>query len=169
MQGKGYDNRVSVIDLKSFTVESHVNVAPNLSLLRADSHGALWVASRGDYQNYPSRLYHLKKGKQGQMVVSDSIDTPVSGMAILGDSIYYYGSTYDQNWQPQTTYGIIDIKTTYGIMVHPITHDIYIMDATNYVSSGKLYCFDNDGNYKWVTWTGDIPGHAVFLEMRSER
>ena len=61
------------------------------------------------------------------------------------------------------------IKTTYGIMVHPLTHDIYIMDATNYVSSGKLYCFDHDGNYKWVTWTGDIPGHAVFLEVRDKR
>ena len=119
------------------------------------------------------------------MEIADSIDTPVSGMTILGDSIYYYGSTYDKNWQPQTTFGIIDIKTgaivndhlvsppadnpiktAYGIMIHPITHDIYVMDATNYVSSGKLYCFDHDGNYKWVTWTGDIPGHAVFLEMR---
>ena len=188
IQGKGYDNRVSVIDLATFNVENHITVAPNLSLLRADSHGGLWVASRGDYQNNPSRLYHLKKNRQGQMSVADSIDTPISGMAILGDSIYYYSSTYDQNWQPQTKYGIIDIKsstivndhlisppadnpikTTYGILIHPITHDIYIMDATNYVSSGKLYCFDRDGNYKWVTWTGDIPGHAVFLEVRSER
>lgn len=188
MQGKGYDNRVSIIDLASFTVEKHITVAPNLSLLRADSHGDLWVASRGDYQSYTPRLYHLKKDRQGQMVVTDSIDTPIGGMTIIGDSIYYYSSTYDKNWQPQTTYGIIDIKrgtivndhlvsppadnpikTTYGIMVHPLTHDIYIMDATNYVSSGKLYCFDHDGNYKWVTWTGDIPGHAVFLEVRDKR
>ncbi len=185
MQGKGYDNRVSVIDLATFTMENHINVAPNLSLLRSDNHGNLWVASRGDYMSYPSRLYHLKKDKKGMMAVADSIDTPIGGMTILGDSIYYYGSTYDKNWVPKTVYGIIDVnttaiindqlihqpadnplKTTYGIMVHPVSHDIYIMDATNYVSSGKLYCFNSEGNYKWVTWTGDIPGHAVFLERR---
>jgi len=182
LQGKGYDNRVSVIDLASFTLERHITVAPNLSMLRADRHGNLWVVSRGDYINYPSRLYHLRPDTKGAMTVTDSIDAPVAGMDLLGDSIYFYGSTYNSQWQPQTTFGIIDItkceivnnkliqqpadnpiKTAYGLKIHPLTHDLYILDATNYVSSGKLYCFDSEGNYKWVTWTGDIPGHCVFL------
>ena len=52
-------------------------------------------------------------------------------------------------------------KTAYNLLVHPISHDIYVLDATNYVSSGKLYCFDRNGKFKWTTWTGDIPGHAA--------
>ena len=182
MQGKGYDRRVSVIDLASFTLEYDIDVAPNLSLIRADKHGRLWVASRGDYQQYTSRLYQLNKDKTGRMVVTDSIDTPVSGMFLKGDSIYFYGATYDASWKQAHLFGIIDVnkcqivndrlinipddhpvKTAYGIMVHPSTGDIYIMDATNFVSSGSLTCFDRDGQFKWTTRTGDIPGHAVFL------
>ena len=122
------------------------------------------------------------------MALADSIDTPVSGMAVQGDSIFFYGNTYNAQYQPVSTFGIINtnsckvvnnniitppadnpIKTAYGIMVHPVTGDIYVMDATNYVSSGKLYCFGRDGKYKWVTWTGDIPGHAVFLSKTEKR
>ncbi len=188
LQGKGYDNTVSVIDLATFTKERDIKVAPNLSLIRTDNHGRLWVASRGDYGEAPSRLYRLEKNSSGQMALADSIDTPVSGMAVQGDSIFFYGNTYNAQYQPVSTFGIINtnsckvvnnniitppadnpIKTAYGIMVHPVTGDIYVMDATNYVSSGKLYCFGRDGKYKWVTWTGDIPGHAVFLSKTEKR
>ena len=35
-----------------------------------------------------------------------------------------------------------EIETPYGITVNPITEDLYITDACNYVSTGNLYCFD---------------------------
>jgi DNA-binding beta-propeller fold protein YncE len=41
------------------------------------------------------------------------------------------------------------IKIPYGIMVNPLTKDIYVTDAKNYVSLGTLYCFDKDGKQKW--------------------
>ena len=182
VQGHGYDRRVSVIDLAIFTHERDIDVAPNLSLLRADRYGQLWVASRGDYKGIPSRLYLLKHNAAGQMAKADSIDIPVGGMYIEGDSIYYYGASFDHSGQQVKSFGIINIRqkkvvdsqplqeptdnpirTPYGIIVHPISHDIYVMDATNYVSSGKLYCFDRHGKWKWTTWTGDIPAHAVLV------
>ena len=55
------------------------------------------------------------------------------------------------------------IKIPYGIMVNPITKDIYVTDAKNYVSPGTLYCFDKYGVQKWNVRTGDIPAHFVFL------
>lgn len=167
MQGMGYDHTVSVIDLPSFKVIRTIDVAPNLFHMRADKYGSLWVSSRGDYGSIPSRLYEIYNNS-----VVDSIDTPVDGFDINGDSLVYYGNK---------NYGIIDlrsgdivnsnfihqnasdpIKTPYGIIINPETGNVYIMDATNYVSSGKLFCFDKNGNYKWSTWTGDIPGHACF-------
>ena len=188
LQGKGYDHTVSVIDLSTFTKERDIHVAPNLSLLRADRHGRLWVTSRGNYADSPSRLYCLEKNTSGEMALADSIDIPVSGMTLQGDSLYYYGTSYDAQWQPTSTFGIINtntrkvmndhlimppadnpIKTAYNILVHPVTGDIYVMDATNYVSSGKLYCFGQGGDFKWVTWTGDIPGHGVFLSKTTKR
>ena len=38
------------------------------------------------------------------------------------------------------------------------------MDATNYVSSGKLFCFDAQGNWLWTRLTGDIPAHACLVQ-----
>ena len=84
---------------------------------------------------------------------------PVDGFDIIGDSLVTYTT---QNMKP--VFKVVDIrtrkvvnsnflkipeqfpiKTAYGIIIHPITGDIYVMDATNYVSSGKLYCFDKNG------------------------
>ena len=180
IQGKEYDWTVSVVDLNTFTEERKITVAPNLFRLRADRHGQLWVSSRGDYSDeHPSRLYLLAKNGAGLMEKRDSVDVPVSDLALRGDSLYYVGTSYDEAWTMTTNFGIVDvnkcqllttqivkdasqIETAYGLMVHPVTGDIFVMDATNYVSSGWLLCFDKDGNFKWKTSTGDIPGHACW-------
>jgi DNA-binding beta-propeller fold protein YncE len=56
-----------------------------------------------------------------------------------------------------------NIRVPYGIEVNPITHDIYITDARNYVNPGYLYCYSADGVKKWSVRTGDIPAHFAFL------
>ena len=177
--GRGYDSTVSVVDLQTFTVVGTISVAPNLFRIRADRYGQLWVASRGIEEDpqWPSRLYVI----DGQQVI-DSIDVPVSDICLLGDSLCYMGTTTDADFRPQGHFGLIDIRThrivnpqlirpsadyeletPYGLTVHPLTGHIFVMDATNYVSSGWLFCFDRDGNYCWRTSTGDIPGHTCWL------
>ena len=42
------------------------------------------------------------------------------------------------------------------------TLNIYITDAGDYVSPGKLYCIDKDGVTKFTVTTGDIPAHFAF-------
>ncbi|WP_288153130.1 DUF5074 domain-containing protein [uncultured Prevotella sp.] len=172
MQGMGYDRTVSVIDLSTFSVVKTISVAPNLFRVKADRYGSVWVSSRGDYASVPSRLYEIYNDE-----VVDSVDVPVDGFDIHGDSLVYYGNHH---------YGVIDlrtgrivnsdfirqspsdpIRTPYSIIVQPVTGDVFVMDATNYVSSGKLFCFSRDGKYKWSTWTGDIPGHACFTSEGS--
>ena len=181
-EGLGYDHTVSVIDLTSFSEERKIDVAPNLLRVRADRYGRLWVTSRGDYDNEHSRLFLLERDGSGTMMLSRQFDMAVDNLDLCGDSLYYYGSETVEG-KKQTHYGIIHlqtlqvmttnhitlpegrrIRTPYGIKIHPQTGDLYIMDATNYVSSGQLFCFDKDGNFKWSTATGDIPGHAAFLK-----
>ena len=97
--------------------------------------------------------------------------------------MYFYSTEWNDYTASNTvTYGIIDIRTKqpvsdsfitdgtegdisvpYGIAVHPVTGDIYITDAKNYVSSGTLYCYDSRGRSKWSVRTGDIPAHIAFL------
>ena len=179
-----YDNTVSVIQMIDFKQVEQIPVDINLHRVRQDKYKQLWVTSRGDYNSHPSRLFVLQKRKgHNQMEVVDTLDVPVSDMAIHGDSLYYFATDWSNYTQKNTiSYGIIDVRThqvvsdnfitdgtdkditiPYGIAVHPITGEIFVTDAKNYVSSGTLYCFTPDGRRKWSVRTGDIPAHITFL------
>lgn len=184
MQGLGYDNRVSVISLDSFKVDYNIKVASNLLRVRADKYGRLWVTTQSNFVT-TSALYMLKRDKQGRYAVADSINTPVTDFAFAGDSLVYFGSTWDMTAGATYSYGIINITTgqntvmksfgtstgfsvttPYAIAMNPANGDFYLADATNYVSNGKLLCFSHDLKYKWTVTTGDIPGHICFVKKQ---
>lgn len=172
----GYERTVSVIDIKSFTEESRIDVAYNLDRIKADKRGDLWVSSRGDYKNLPARLFFIDREKQQ---VTDTIPIAATNYWIDDDLLYVYGTEWSHITQEWTiSYSIVDTKTheivtrniitdgtdkiiqkPYGIMVHPETKDIFITEAGDYVRSGFLYCFSPDGKKKWSVKAGNIPGH----------
>lgn len=178
-----YDNTLSEIDLTTFKEIRKIKVGLNLHHCQVDHYGQIWVTSRGNYNDVPSRIYWLYKGHNQFYEVIDSIDTPVSGLSIVGDSLYYYGSAWNSATATNTiSYGLINVRThqtietnlfsapqikaitmPYGIMVNPTERDFYLMDAKNYVSSGSLLHFKPDGTFDWSVQTGDIPGHATFV------
>lgn len=175
-----YENTVSVIDLATFTQTGTIPVAINLHHLRADRHSQLWVSSRGDYYTVPSKLYCIDL-KQDKLV--DSLDVAVSNFWLDGDSLYLYSTEWSYvSMANETNYGIVNvatrklvtthfitdgtdaqIKVPYGIMVNPLTKDIYVTDAKNYVTPGTLYCFGQDGVKKWSVTTSDIPAHFAIV------
>lgn len=182
-----YDNTVSVVEVEGLKQVGQIPVGINLHRIRRDSQGKLWVTSRGNYQDIPSRLMIMeKKPGYNAMEVTDTLDIPCSNLAIRGDSLYYYATEWSNYTQSNTiTYGIIntrtrqrvstnfitdgterDITIPYGIALHPVSGDIFVTDAKNYVSSGTLYCFDRFGRRKWSVRTGDIPAHIAFLPAR---
>lgn len=179
-----YDNTVSVIEIEGFKQMQKIPVGINLHHIKADSYGKLWVTSRGDYESVASNLFVLQKKKgRNEMEVTDTLNIPCSDFCISGDSLYYYATEWNNYTQKNTiTYGIVNVKTKekvtdrfitdgteaditipYGIAIHPETHDIYVTDAKNYVSSGVLHCYDRNGKQKWSVRTGDIPAHMCFL------
>lgn len=178
---EGYERTLSVVDLNTFTEERRIDVDYNLHRVRADRQNNLWVSSRGDYKGHPSRLFFVDREK---MQVTDSLPIAVSDMWIDGDSLYYYSTEWNYaTFSNRVSYGIVNIVThqivstgfitdgtdkqievPYGIMVHPVTKDIYITDAGNYVDPGMLYCFNRQGKKKWSVVTGDISAHFVLLK-----
>ena len=178
-----YDQTLSEIDLATFKEIRKIKVGLNPHHCQVDHYGQIWVTSRGNYNDVPSRIYRLYKGRSQLYEVVDSIDTPVSGLSIVGDSLYYYGSAWNNATATNNiSYGLINVRThkiidtnlfsapqlkaitmPYGIIVNPTDRDFYLMDAKNYVSSGSLLHFKPDGTYDWTVQTGDIPGHATFV------
>lgn len=185
-----YDNTVSVVRLDDLKQIRQIPVGINLHRLKQDRYGKLWVSSRGNHEKIHSNLFVLAPNSLSQrMEVTDTLNVSCSNMALKGDSLYYYSTEWNSHKQENTiTYGIINVKTKknissgfitdgnenkikipYGIAIHPDTGEIYITDATNYVSSGRLLCFSSQGKLKWSVRTGDIPAHMVFLPKQSIR
>ena len=178
-----YDHTLSEIDLTTFKEIRKIKVGLNPHHCQVDHYGQIWVTSRGNYNDVPSRIYRLYKARNQLYEVIDSIDTPVSGLSIVGDSLYYYGSAWNNATATNNiSYGLINVRThkiidtnlfsapqlkaitmPYGIIVNPTDRDFYLMDAKNYVSSGSLLHFKPDGTFDWSVQTGDIPGHATFV------
>jgi len=175
-----YERTVSVIDLTTFAEIKRIDVAINLDRCMADRYGKLYVTSRGDYYNQPSDLYVIDT--KTDAVIKD-FHLSASNFCIDGDILYLYGTDFSYNTGKWTiTYGMIDIKADtvlnrqfitdgtdqqikvpYGIAVHPISKDVLVTDAKDYVNPGTLYCFGSDGKKKWSVTTGDIPGHFAFV------
>ena len=175
-----YERTVSVIDVAAFKEEKRIDVAYNLHHIKADKRGNLWVTSRGDYKQLSSRLYFIDKDQQQ---VTDTVPVAASNFYLDGDSLYIYSTEWSYiTYSNVITYGIVDTRThqlvsrsfitdgtekevqmPYSIMVHPVTKDIYVTDAGNYVSPGILYCFSKEGKKRWSVRAGDIPAHFALL------
>lgn len=179
--GKGYERTVSVIDIKTFKEEERIDLGINLQYCRADRRGILWVSSRGDYKNNKGCLFAYNIYKRR---IEKTFDFSVSSMCMEGDSLYAVcGEWSDFNaGYSDTKYKIINtrslavdnemfitdgtdtkIKRPYGIAVNPVTKEIYIADARQYVSPGTLYCFSPEGVAQWNVRTGYVPAHFFFL------
>lgn len=180
-----YDNTVSEIDLASFAQVRQIPVAINLLRLRKDRYDNLWISSRGNNKDVPSRLFRARRNSSsGILEVCDSYDIPCSNLAIRGDSLYSISTEWSDLTASNTVaYTLLDIPSgkvlsdcfitdgsetsiskPYGIALHPGNGDIYLTDAKYYVSSGTLLCYSREGRLRWSVRTGDIPSAMTFLK-----
>lgn len=140
------------------------------------------MTSRGDYYTIPSNIYILNSSDQ----VSKILNLPANNLTICGDSAYVVSAGFNYITQKNTiSYAIVNtaqqavvstnfitdgtdkkITIPYGIAVNPQTKEIFVTDAKDYVTPGRLYCFSPAGKYKWDVETGDIPGHFVFTTTK---
>ncbi|MFV0554399.1 MAG: DUF5074 domain-containing protein [Mangrovibacterium sp.] len=178
-----YDNTISIINLDNFTEKKKITVGINLQRLELDSYGYIYASSQGDYYNVPSRTYIIDSAKD---YVTKVLELPNSNMTLSGDSLYVYSTEWSYITNDNTiSYSIVntqtqkvvsknfitdgtekEIKIPYGLAINPITKEIFVTDAKDYVTPGTLYCFSPDGKKKWAVTTGDIPAHIVFADTQ---
>ena len=177
-----YDNTVSVIDLASFEEIKKIEVAVNLNRIVADAYGCIWVSSWGDYYMVPSATYVIDTATDKP--VASLTNLPNGNMTICGDDLYVYSSVWNYETQTSDTeYYLVDVKSRkvvrtgfldkavtagiaspYCLAVNPVTKEIFVGDAGDYVTPGTLHCFAADGTQKWSVMTGDVPAAIVFTE-----
>ena len=152
--------------------------------MEIDNNGYIYVSSRGDYYNVPSKTFVIDSSTD--KVIGEIDNLANSEMALCGDSLYVYStewSYYTNSWtityaiynteqkQIQTRNFITDgtekeIEIPYGVAINPETGEFFVTDAKNYVTPGKLHCYSKDGVRKWSVTTGDIPAHFAFTRKK---
>ena len=170
---------VCVVGRQSFQVSKSIDVAINLRRMELDRFGRRYVSSRGDYCGTGSDVFVIDSHTDQ---VIGNLGIAASEMHLCGDSIYMTSvewsyvtesnsigyAIYDVLWQKIVSHNFItdgtdkEIEIPYGVAVNPETKEIFVADATNYVTPGYLYCFSPDGKKKWKVMTGDIPAHFAF-------
>lgn len=174
-----YEKTLSVLDLETFSVEKEVEIDINLSQVKADREGKIWVSSRGDYYDNPSALFCYDPASGAV----ERFDTPVSAMWLDGDRLFTVATSWSNiTFTDEKSYAVFDvikkekvsslfidpetamsIKVPYGVAVNPVSGQIYVTDAGNYVNPGFLYAFAPDGSFQWRLRAGDIPACIAFL------
>jgi len=176
-----YDKTVSVVDINTWAETKKITIGPNPQKIFANSTGNLFVSTFGDYTAAnPARIYIIDAGTN---TLKDSINKPISDLAIFNDTAYTYYTEYDANFQLKgITYPVIDTKTKtvvrdnfitdgtkvtypYGISIDASNGDVYITDAKDFVSTGEVFCFGRDGKlkFKFSVSPGVGPKKVLFL------
>jgi len=179
-----YDHTVSIIDLPSFKEIKKIDVAPNLHRMELDAYGYIWVSSRGDYYDIPPKTYIIDTRFDEVVECMDLL--AATDMTLCGDSLFVYSNAWSYITQTSdVNYAIVNVKNRqvvtrrfitdgtdaqfqnpYGIAVNPNTREIFVTDARDYITPGKVYCYSPEGRLKWSANTGDIPSRIVFTRKR---
>ena len=175
------DSTISVIDPITFKVIKTIKVVINPTVLKADADGDIYVISNGNYSTIP---YTLQRIDAITDVVTTIANVHPINMTINGDNAYMYSYDYDVNFSvvnkafiqydvkneaPVTSSFIASgavAKTPYSIDVDPISKNIYIGES-DFMNTGRMYCFGADGVSKFNFTTGMNPSKTVFVNSAS--
>ena len=189
----GYDNRLSIIDEESFSLERAVEIAANIYDIAPDAYGRLWISSPGDYYSVHSGIYvydtvsgTVLKSEPGANILPEWInDIRVSSMYSTGSHLWVLGNEnewdytagagkyclYTIDCQALTMTrtelsrtGAESISNPYGIWVSPDEKTIAITDAASYTEPGYILFLDANLNFVSSFQTGFLPGHFAVLE-----
>ena len=156
-----YNNTLSIVNIATFQEEETLTVGLNPNFVHADSYGNVYLTFWGNYFDIPGGFQQIDTKTK---TVTDISISANQDFVIMGDSLYFFGVTYDEDWNTSSSFGIYNVKagqlvhdhiitdgttinTAYGIGVNPETQDVYISD-TDYSNRGIVYVFGPDGKKK---------------------
>lgn len=167
----GASNTVAVIDPSNNTLVDQITVASGPAGLTTDADGKVWVICTGDFGASNGGLFRINPST---LDVEESIDldiNPDADLAITpdkknliytsGKSVYRFSVTStDAPAEPFFEAG--DVVSTYALGVDPASGDIWIGDALNYATEGKVYIYSSTGEFKTSFTAGISPTQFVF-------
>jgi hypothetical protein len=171
------DNRVFVIDLNTnlLTATWTMPVA-NPNSFAVDQNGRLWVACSGinDFttpaNNTPGALISLD-ASTGTVIQNIPVAVGIRANKLTTDAtrstLYFLGGAPGTAYRmaitatvPQTFFSNTPLRPFYGIDVDPVTNQVFLADAGNFVAAGKVITWQTTPR---DSFTVDVaPGEFAF-------
>lgn len=171
-----YDSTISVISLSSLTELRRIKVGLAPSCMAADSANNIYVGCNGDYGARGPKL--VKVNTISQSVVK-SVDTAVGKIRYFDGYLYatggWLGSAYVRKLNltdfTQVSSNFVtdgtEIMMAYALNIDANTGDVWVGDGKNYITSGEVFCFGQDGRKKrnFSITPGLNPNTVVFIRQ----
>lgn len=164
-------DRVSVIDLSTFTKKTDITVAFNPNRIVTAGNGNVYVGCWGNFSTVAGALVHIDPATNTALTPF-ATDNP-STMTVDGDAIFAIPQSADSvyTFTDSNTRGtgfIQDLSQFsnpyfYHVSVDSKAHVIYIADAGNFSNPGKMHVFTNTGVLLATFETGGGPQRALFF------
>jgi len=174
-----YDNQVLVIDSDLDQVVDSIELLKQPNSMVLDRNHALWVLCDGGGEGNPygheaGGLMKIGAGStEAELIISfpeNDIprDLKING---TGDTLYFInGGVYryavsgltDPELLIESPYGESMLYGFYGLEVDPVSSELYVADAIDFVQRGRVYRFGPDGLPVDTFRTGIAPGAFCF-------
>jgi len=174
-----YDNTVSVVDLSTFKEIKKITVGMNPFKIQPDSHGDVYVVSRGNNSTIKSTWCRINSNTDEVVQTFDNL--PVVNFTIHNDTAYLYNydyikstywvKTFDCNTEQIISDNFITDSTTlerpFSITVHPTNGNVYLTDARNYTVKGDLLCFNRKGKLLYKIESIGLNPNTVVIKQKN--
>ena len=169
------DSTVSVIDLNTEQEIRKIKVGVNPYKVEINTAGNIFVSAYGDYNNISASISVIN-GSTNTTSTNLGSSFAYSNIRIFGDLAYLYnnyggtGTAKVYNTATNTvvrnefiTDGTV-VQTPYGVNIDEQNGDVYIADAGNFTTAGKVICFNSMGvkKFSFSTAPGINPNKILF-------
>lgn len=170
----GTDNNssVSVVDLNTFAKVKDIPVNLNPIKIAATANGELFVVTKGNYGNILPAV-----DKLNSVTDTKTQSTAINLFSINITESKGYG-ILEGAWPAPNTLKVFNVATgalgsdfvtdqtpvvtPYAVTVNNLDNNVFVADANDYGTEGKMLCFSTDGKKRFLFATGAMPQSVVF-------
>ncbi len=171
-----FDNKVLVISAETLSVIDSITVGIQPLAMVKDKNNNLWVINDGGYSGNPFgwekpslmmiNSTSLKVEKRMDFSSLNDLVGPIT-INTTGDSLYFirnhiYKMHIDESSLPSEPLILGNGNNFRTLSTDPLSGDLFIADAVDFLSEGRVYRYKSDGNPVDTINVGIIPGGFCF-------
>lgn len=153
----GYDNKLYVVDIASFSVERTIEVGLNPSMIAKDKDGDVYVLCMGNFYDVTGSFYRIDTktntatkidGIVGSEVeIKDHTAYIIQGAYPTPGKVVVFDCKSDKVLRDLVTDGT-EVDSPYALSIDQFNGNVYVTTST-YLEPGDLYCFSAEGKLQY--------------------